>query len=324
MDCQSNMIYTVNVKTTTHAKRTALLIISVIAISIAIFVFTQPLLAPGFDIRSTIVPANSASQSNDADTIFFSNNDVPTDVGLDVQAKSFLVFNETTGEIIASKNPNTAIAIASITKLMTAFVVQKYGNLNDIWAIGPSSTNDIRPILGLSIGDRVIIQDLVNAMLIGSANDAAQSLGEYTTSITDTPIIDLMNKEADALEMNATHYENPIGFDSEQNYSTANDLKKLLDTIRPISLFSSIDRKQSYAFTSVNGNSYSVKATNTLVAQDPEIHAIKTGFTDEAGGAMITAVYHNDTKFIIIILGSPNREDDTIRIKNEVIKKIAQ
>lgn len=320
MDCQQYLVYTIEVSKRKHAQRTGLFIGALMLLSVALFAFTQPMLAPGFDLRSL---GASESEPTQVDATFDANpKELP--IGTEVQAESFLVFDEQTGAIITAKNSTAPVAIASITKLMTAYVTQKYGNLEDEWAINSDSTNTIRPILGLQVGDRVLVKDLAQAMLIGSANDAASALGEYVSATSETPIIELMNKEASRLGMDSTHYENPIGFDSEQNYSTAEDLQLLLNAIRPISLFSSIDRNQSYNFTSKLGNSYSIKATNTLLASDPEIHAIKTGFTDEAGGAMITAVYHQDKKFVMIILGSPNREQDTLLLKRKVIEKLGK
>lgn len=301
-------------------RKTGLLLGALIILSVAIFAFTQPMLAPGFDIRNF----SSSSTEPSIDNNVFSLNSPHENDLQQIQATSFLVFEELSGKVLASKNPQTPVAIASITKLMTAYVVQKHGDLEAIWAIDSLSTHDIRPILGLNEGDRVKIKDLVNAILIGSTNDAASALGQYITTTQNIPIAELMNREAKNLGMESTHYENPIGFDSEQNYSTAADLQLLLLTIRPLPLFSSIDRKQSYSFTSEGGTLYSAKATNTLLSQDPEIHAIKTGYTDEAGGAMITAIYHGDIKFIIIVLGSPNREQDTLLLKEAMIKSLTK
>ncbi|HEX3099463.1 MAG TPA: serine hydrolase [Patescibacteria group bacterium] len=289
-----------------------------------IFAFSRPSLSPGTETKD-LKADNEVLGSNSGDT-FPADNDgnVNVSVGEGVKADSYLVYDETSGKVLSSRNPNTAVAIASITKLMTAYITQKYGNLEDTWAINSASTSSIHPVLGLVPGDKVIIKDLVDAMLIGSANDSAAALGAYVSSIKKQPVIDVMNNEAKALGMNSTHYENPIGFDSEQNYSTASDLKLLLNAVRPLSLFSEIDRKQSYSFVSQTGKTYSVKATNTLLASDPDIHAIKTGFTDEAKGAMITAIHHDDKKFIIIVLGSTDREDDTKLLKKHILEEILQ
>lgn len=286
-----------------------------------IFVFTRPMLAPGSETKnvkkeSEILGSNTGDIFNDS-----SSGEINPEAGENVSADSYLVYEEGTGKVLASHNPESVIAIASITKLMTAYVTQKYGSLSDVWTIESSSAISIRPILGLIPGDRIIIKDLVDAMLIGSANDSAATLGAYIKSTTGKPIIELMNTEAKLIGMNSTHFENPIGFDSEQNYSTAKDLKHLLDIVRPMSLFSEIDRKQSYSFKSESENTYSVKATNTLLAIDPEIHAIKTGYTDEAKGAMITAIERGDIKFIIIILGSTDREGDTKLLKKNILSQ---
>lgn len=329
MDCQSIMPYTVidmpknNFRKSApkHAKRFGGLVIVALFVAAIIFAFTRPILAPGSETDSN-KPTSNDLGSNSGETFDEASvENINPSLGEGVEADSYLVYDELTGKLLASRSPNTAVAIASITKLMTAYVTQKYGNLADAWAINGASTSSIRPILGLVPGDKVIVKDLVNAMLIGSANDSAAALGAYVSSTAKQPMIDLMNKEAKSLGMNSTHYENPIGFDSEQNYSTASDLKKLLDVVRPMPLFSEIDRKQSYSFTSETGRAYSVKATNTLLAQDPEIHAIKTGFTDEAKGAMITAVYSGDRKFIIIVLGSTDRESDTKLLKANILKQ---
>lgn len=304
-----------------HASRLGILIFALIMLGAVAFAFSQPTLAPGFNLH--LLGGEFADNISDS-TNTFATPEKKTGIGKDVQANSFLIYDEGNGQIIASKNPQTTLAIASLTKLMTTFVVHKYGNLTDTWAITPDSTNDTKPVLGLEVGDRVIVNDLENAMLIGSANDAAASLGQYMSSIKNQPMVDIMNAEAKSLGMNSTHYENPIGFDSEQNYSTAEDLKLLLDKLHPQTQFANVDRKQSYSFTSLTGKSYSVKATNKLIGLDPEIHAIKTGYTDEANGAMITAVYHNDFKFIIIVLDSPNREKDTQTLKSQVIDKIGK
>lgn len=303
-----------------HASRFGFLIVTLLLLAGAVFAFSQPTLAPGFDLHLFGSGADgNANTENTFDTPEDSEN-----IGKNVQANSFLIYNEDNGEIIASKNADTPLAIASLTKLMTTYVVHKYGSLQDRWTITPESTNNTNPILGLKVGDSVLVNDLENAMLIGSANDAAASLGQYITSIKNQPMVDIMNNEAKALGMNSTHYENPIGFDSEQNYSTANDLKLLLDVLKPETLLARIDREQSYSFIGTDGDTYSVKATNKLTAEDPEIHAIKTGYTDEANGAMINAVYHGNIKFVIIVLDSADREKDTQTLKSEVISQISR
>lgn len=301
------------------SKTSGILLLSLGALLAIVFAFSAPTQAPTFELNSNKEQTEIKDPTENTFVTFTDETKIGTS---EVKADSFLIYDINSKNIIASRNPDTAVAIASLTKLMTAYVVQKYGKLNDTWAINSASVNNIHPILGLNIGDKVLVGDLVNSILIGSANDAAQSLGEYLSTKQREPMIDIMNKEASLLGMNSTHYENPIGFDSEQNYSTANDLRILVDKTRELALFSDLDRKQSYSFTSETGLTYSVKATNTLIGTDPEIHAIKTGFTDEAKGAMINAVYHDNKKFVIIVLGSTQREKDTKILKQQVISAL--
>ncbi len=297
-----------------HSQRLFGLIVVLVVLAGAVFIFSNPLLAP-----ESGVDMGKKSQQNDNANLGTFNQPVDNaQFGANVKAGSFLVFDEVSGKTIASRNPQSSVAIASLTKLMTAYVVTKYGHRDDVWGITSASTENINPVLGLKVGDRVKISDLLNSMLIGSANDAAKALGQYIGTQKNVSAIELMNSEAKKLGMNSTHYENPIGFDSEQNYSTAEDLQKLVLALQPIEFFKDIDKSTGYSFTSENGNSYYVKATNTLIKSDPEIFAIKTGFTDEAKGAMITAIHHKDRKFVIIVLDSQDREGDTKLLKAQL------
>lgn len=318
MDCQRVLDYTIGDMIKKISKTSGLLLVALLGLLGIVFVFSEPTHAPSLDLDKQM---DSSEVKNPTENTFITLSE-STKIGEGVIADSFLIYDENSGAVIATKNPDTAVAIASITKLMTAYVIQKYGSLEDTWAINNASTNNINPVLGLVPGDIVKIEDLTKAMLIGSANDAAQALGLYLTTAQNKSAIELMNDEAELLGMDSTHYENSIGFDSEQNYSTANDLKILVSKTRSLPLFSGIDRKTSYSFVSQTGRSYSVKATNTMLSTDSEIHAVKTGFTDEAKGAMIIAVKHEDKNFVVIVLGSTKRELDTKILKQQVIEAI--
>ncbi len=298
------------------SKFSSLLLVVIFMLLGVLFLFTQPTQAPSMDLIS-----NSSELKNPTENTYI-KIESDSKIGEGVIADSYLIYDENSKKTIVSKNPHTPVAIASLTKLMTAYVVVTQGSLTDEWAIASSHLTDIRPILGLASGDRVLIKDLVDATLVGSANDAAKALGAYLTSIKQQTAVEIMNQTAKSLGMESTHYENTIGFDSEQNYSTAEDLKLLVEKVRENAMFSDLDRKQSYSFTSQTGKQYYIKATNSLLATDPEIHAIKTGFTDEAKGAMITAINHENKKFVIIVLGSENRESDTKLLKQQVIAAI--
>ncbi len=294
-------------------------LMSAILIIIALVVrgfFASPVLAPVSDsavlgVTDSEIPDNSST---------FSLADFPAIDDSTVSAKSYLVFDQTSGAPLAVRSSNSPVPIASLTKLMTGYLVNKYGSLNDTFVIPEKSVFNVNPVLGLSKDEKVKVLDLFNSMLVGSANDAALSLAAYLEDKKQMPMAELMNAEAKALQMTDSHFSNALGFDSETNYSTAHDLKILLKAISTYKSFTEVDRLQSYSFTSETGKSYEVAATNKLLAGDSEIHAVKTGFTNEAQGAMITSIHHSSGNFIIIVLGSQNREQDTKTLKTEIIK----
>lgn len=232
-----------------------------------------------------------------------------------ISAKSFIAFDLDTGQTLLEKNPDEKLGIASLTKLMTALVAYKELNLNQTINIEKKGLVNVSPVLHLKEGDRVRILDLFNAMLIGSANDAAQVLAESTEDKTGAKITDLMNSEAGSLEMAGSLFSNPVGFDSVNNYSTASDLKKLILQTQKFSAFTDIGRRNKYDFISDSGTHYKITATNRLLNQAPNIYAIKTGFTERSGGSMATKIILGTTKIGLVVLGSENRENDTLELK---------
>jgi len=241
-----------------------------------------------------------------------------------VKAKSFLVYDVASGATLAQFNEAFPLPIASLTKLMTAYVVYQNSSLStDVVTISQKDKVEITPVLGLLENDHIKSIDLFNSMLIGSANDAAQTLANYVGQELNLPFVELMNQEAVRLGMKDSHFSNPIGFDSETNYSTAADLQKLVNVVERYRTFALVGRERSYDFISDDGNKYYIKATNKLLGGDPEISAIKTGYTDEAQGAMITQINHLGHKFIIIVLGSSDREGDTLHLKRAILESYA-
>jgi D-alanyl-D-alanine carboxypeptidase len=238
-----------------------------------------------------------------------------------IQAKSFLVYDVSSGAILADQETNQPVAIASLTKLMTALVVyENMPSFKETITVTPKDLFAVEPSLGLVVGDQITVGDLFYAMLVGSANDAALALANHVETETGQNFIELMNATAKKLGMTNTHFSNPLGFDSEANYSTANDLHQLVQAVQERQAFSLVGRNQSYSFASVAGNKYSVKATNTLIGGNKGLYAIKTGFTNLAQGAMITESREPGHSFIIIVLDSPNRENDTLALRSQILK----
>lgn len=237
-----------------------------------------------------------------------------------ISAKSFLVFDLDSGNELLSKNSAVRLEIASLTKLMTAWVAYQTLDLNGSFTVAAKDSLSISPVLGLLVGDDVKTLDVFNAMLIGSCNDAALALANYGSEVTGENFISLMNQEAKNLGLNNTHFANPLGFDSQNNYSTAEDLKTLISQTEKLSAFSSLGRKTSYEFSGSLGTVYKTTATNKLLDGHPDISAIKTGFTEGSQGAMATKVSIGNREMVILVLDSQNREADTLKLKDLLLK----
>ncbi len=237
-----------------------------------------------------------------------------------ISANNFLVYDAKTGQVLMEKGSNLSVPIASLTKLMTALVVYRSGLLDQSLVITKEGFVNETPVLHLKLGDKVSVSDLFNAMLIGSANDAALTLSNAVEKKSGELFETTMNKIALELGMTQSSFSNPLGFDSRTNYSSAQDLIKLINELDKYSAFSLVGKATQYSFKSQLGNTYKIRATNKLVSTNPEIYAVKTGFTGGAQGTMITQALRDENKITIIILGSSNRESDTIKLKEAVFE----
>ena len=246
--------------------------------------------------------------------IQLSNSDLST-----VSAKSYLVFDLAGGQNLLERNVNQKLSIASLTKLVTGLVAYQNLDFNRDITITKPDILKIKPDLNFETGDSVKASDVFNAMLIGSCNDAALTLANDVASITQKNFIGLMNQMAQNLGMTNSSFANPIGFDSPDNYSTAQDVKALITATQQLAVFKDVGRRTSYEFTGNLGQNYSTLATTRLIQAYPDMQAIKTGFTNEAQGAMTTKITINGHEAVIIVLGSKNREQDTLKLRSALL-----
>ncbi len=235
-----------------------------------------------------------------------------------ISAKSFLAFDLDSGREYIKENENGKLSIASLTKLLTALVAYKTADLNANFTISAKSNIDTKPVLGLVAGDSVKAVDVLNSMIVGSCNDAALALAQYVSDSENKSFITLMNDTAKEIGMNNSNFSNPMGFDSRNNYSTAEDLKILITETEKLAIFNNLGRRTSYSFSGSNQKTYTAYATNKLIKNHPDIQAIKTGFTESAGGAMATKITLGSRDIAILVLNSQNREGDTLKIKQQL------
>ena len=232
-------------------------------------------------------------------------------------AKAAISYDLDSGTILYSKNLDQKLPIASLTKLMTALVVVDRINLNSEVTINKSDLTGIGSTVGLVEGEQITVSSLLNAMLIPSGNDAALALADYTAGgIENFPT--LMNQKAQQLNLSATQFSNPVGWDSwdnEDNFSSTLDLIKIVKEFLTHNELRKIVQTKETTVSSTDGRyTHQLRTTNKLLLDDPEVQGMKTGFTSKALGNLIILDNHQDHQVVTVILGSNDREADSQKL----------
>jgi D-alanyl-D-alanine carboxypeptidase (penicillin-binding protein 5/6) len=228
-----------------------------------------------------------------------------------VLGKSYLVVDLKTHEILLERSSNLKLPIASITKLLTA--ITAYAYLDPMQDYPMPEINEkyrVKPALNLLKGQRIKMIDLLRSALVCSANDAAESLSQITELITQRDFIILMNEKAKSIGMLSSNFSNPTGFDSENNFSTAQDLLKLADYSLNISAIKQLGKLKRVDFNSMEGEQYFCKTSNKLLWENSEFENLKTGWTEKSNGSMIVKAKNDLNEILIILLNSTDREAD--------------
>ncbi|MBI2622337.1 D-alanyl-D-alanine carboxypeptidase [Candidatus Microgenomates bacterium] len=220
-----------------------------------------------------------------------------------ISARSALVIDKTTQAIIFSKNPNLRFTPASATKIMTAYVALQQYQLDDVITIDnekiPGSTIRLVP------GEKITVQNLLYGMLLNSGNDAAYALAKYHSKGVRGFVND-MNKAARELELTNTHFTDPAGLEDEGNFTTTYDLSKLAIKAMENATFRKIVSTKE---KTVSG--HELRNLNELLWQVPGVNGVKTGFTDIAGGVLVTSFEQGKTQLVIVVFKSEDRFADS-------------
>ncbi len=231
----------------------------------------------------------------------------------EISAKALLVYDMASGANLYQSGAQQKLQIASLTKIMTAIIASEDPDYAKTITITANDVLSIAPMLSLKPGDRVMPEDLLKAMLIGSANDAAKTLANHFPKREE--FVARMNAKAVELGMSSTHFSTPVGFDAEDNYSTAGDLAKLVQYALQHLPYTDIWQTINYRFSSLDGNVYAIRNSNQLVYSRKEIRSIKTGSTPLSQQSMIVqAENQQGHKIIVIVLGAADRDSAALKL----------
>lgn len=220
----------------------------------------------------------------------------------DVEARSVLVGNGATGLVLHAERQAEQTAIASITKIMTALAVLERARPDEVVRVeGPAPTVGESSI-GLRAGERLPVRDLLTAMLVYSANDAAYALAYHVGEGSVARFVSLMNAKAEELGLEDTHFSRPDGLDAPGNYSSARDVFRLARVAMRKPLFRELVRIRR---TAVAGRV--VQSRNDLLFSYPGTIGVKTGHTSDAGWSEVVAARRDGVTIYAVLLGGPSR-----------------
>ena len=205
---------------------------------------------------------------------------------------------------------NAELPIASTTKMMTALVVlQHVSNLNTVFTQNDWDAASADSQIGLIPGERMTVHDLLVALLLPSADDAAEDLAYNVGGGSVARFVAMMNADARRLGLHHTHYSTPIGLDTPGNYSSPDDLVRLGDyMMREWPFFR---RTVGLASATLTSGRYVRHVVNTddLVGRDPWIHGIKTGHTLDAGYVLVSEGKRGGLTLVASVLGTTSESE---------------
>jgi D-alanyl-D-alanine carboxypeptidase (penicillin-binding protein 5/6) len=228
-----------------------------------------------------------------------------------IGAKSYLIMDATTGKELASLDPDTPLAPASLTKIMTTYVVftalkQGQINLADEVTISEKAWRMPGSRMFVEVGKRVAVEDLLLGMIVQSGNDASVALAEHIAG-TEGVFAQMMNQYAQGLGMYSSNFLNATGMPAEGHVTTARDLATLARAI--IEEFP--DYYPWHAVKEFTFNDIKQSNRNSLLWRDPSVDGLKTGHTDDAGYCLVASAVRDDMRVISVVMGTSSTKART-------------
>lgn len=226
-------------------------------------------------------------------------------------ARSVVLAEAETGQVLYSQNPDERVAIASVTKIMTLLIAaeeMKAGRLSMEDSVTASHNAFLMDgsVIWLNEGEKMSVYDIVRSIVISSANDACVALAEHIGGSEKT-FVDRMNKRASELGMKDTHFVNCTGLDAEGHFSTASDVAKMAAELREYDYYDEFLLTRLTYVREGTERETQLLNTNKLLYYDG-ITGLKTGTTDNAGYCFTATARRNGMELVAVILGAETDE----------------
>jgi len=228
-----------------------------------------------------------------------------------IYAKAAIVMDAETGEVLYNKNAGKALYPASLTKIMTCYLALKYGDPNDMVTVDKNAVRLMREAskLGLVAGEQMTMSDMIYAMMLPSANDAAKAIAIHISG-SESAFVSLMNREARALGVRNTSFRNAHGLPDKQHVASAYDLALITKAALQYPAFTQYAGASRHTLQATNkSKARTVKHLNAALDKNSKYAysgaiAGKTGWTRAAGSCLMTVAQKNGRTLICVVLNS--------------------
>ncbi|WP_029215844.1 serine hydrolase [Pseudoalteromonas maricaloris] len=236
-----------------------------------------------------------------------------------INAKGYFLVDFTTGKVIAEGEADTKLAPASLTKMMTSYVIGTEiaaGNISPsdqvtisekAWAKNfPGSS-----VMFIEVGKQVSVNDLNHGIIIQSGNDACVAMAEHIAG-SESAFADLMNAHAEKLGMTNSHFINSHGLDTDEHYTTPRDMATLgAALIRDVPDEYALYKKKSFSYNGIK----QYNRNSLLWDASLEVDGIKTGHTSDAGYSLVTSAVKDDMRLVAVVMGTESERARKVESK---------
>jgi D-alanyl-D-alanine carboxypeptidase (penicillin-binding protein 5/6) len=225
-----------------------------------------------------------------------------------IAGSSYVLMDPKSGQVIMEENSHERLPPASLTKMMTAYIVERELaegriTLTDMVPISVKAWKTEGSRTFVREGTTVSVENLLKGVIIQSGNDASVALAEFVAG-SEGAFVDIMNQQAQLLGMQDTHFENATGLPAPNHYSTAYDLALLARAI----INDYPENYPLYAEKHFTFNNIRQPNRNSLLWRDDSVDGLKTGHTEEAGYCLVASAKRDDTRFIAVVMGAASSE----------------
>jgi serine-type D-Ala-D-Ala carboxypeptidase (penicillin-binding protein 5/6) len=232
------------------------------------------------------------------------NAEIATPPPPPIAATAYILQDFHTGKVLAENNADAKLAPASLTKIMTVYVVFRelsngHLHLEDMATISEKAWKTSGSRMFVELGNQVKVEDLLKGVIIQSGNDASVALAEHVAG-NEATFADMMNQHAARLGMTNSHFKNSDGLPMEDHYTSARDLAILTTAL--IKEFP--DYYRWFSQKEFTFNKITQQNRNQLLSRDESVDGVKTGFTDEAGYCLVASALREDMRLISAVMGA--------------------